>query len=103
MRVVLDHLNTHKLASLSAACEPAAARRMARMREWHDTPTQGRGLNMAALALRVLQPQGLDRRSPDDDPLKSASAAWEPQRNAEPATLDWRFAVTEARKKLKQL
>jgi hypothetical protein len=30
-------------------------------------------------------------------------AAWEHQRNAEQATIDWRFSVTDARKKLERL
>src|SRR5262249_9039713 len=53
--------------------------------------------------LSVLQRQCLDRRIPDDDTLKSEIAAWEHQRNAEQATIDWRFSVTDARKKLERL
>ena len=103
MRVVLDHLNTQKLASLYEACEPAAARRRARKLEWHSTPKHGSWLNMADIALRVLQHQCLARRIPDEDTRKREIAAGEPQRNAEQATIDWRFSVTDARKKLKRL
>jgi hypothetical protein len=103
MRVVLDNLNTHKIASLYEAFEPAEARRIARKLELHSTPKHGSWLNMAAIELRVLQQQCLDRRLPDDDTLKRASAAWEHQRNAEQATIDWRFSVTDARKKLERL
>ena len=103
MRVVLDHLNTHKLASLSEACEPAEARRIARKLALHDTPKHGSWLNMAEIPLRVLQQQCLDRWIPDADTLKSEIAAWEHQRNAEQATIDWRFSVTDARKKLERL
>ena len=35
MRVVLDNLNTHKIASLYEAFEPAEARRIAKKLEWH--------------------------------------------------------------------
>ena len=103
MRGVLDHLNTQKLASLSEAFEPAEARRIARKLALHDTPKHGRWFNMAAIAWRVLQHQGLDRRIPDEDTLKREIAAWEHQRNAEQATIDWRFSVTDARKKLERL
>jgi hypothetical protein len=103
MRVVLDHLNTHKIASLYEAFEPAEARRMARQLECHDTPKHGSWLHMAEIALRVLQHQCLDRRLPDADTLKSDIAAWEHQRNAEQATIDWRFSVTDARKKRERL
>lgn len=103
IRVGLDHLNTQKIASLSEAFEPAEARRIARKLALPDTPQQGSWLHMAAIALRVLQPQCLDRRMPDEATLTRESAAWEAQRNAEQATIDWRCSVTEARKKLKRL
>ena len=103
MRVVLDHLNTQKIASLYEAFEPAEARRIARKLELHYTPQHGSWLTMAEIALRVLQQQCLDRRLPDADTLKRDIAAWEHQRNAEQATIDWRFSVTDARKKLERL
>jgi hypothetical protein len=103
LRVVLDHLNTHRLASLYDAFEPAEARRIARKLALHYIPKHGSWLNMAEIELSVLQQQGLDRRIPDEDTLKRAIAAWEHQRNAEQATIDWRFSVTDARKKLERL
>lgn len=103
IRVVLDNLNTQKLASLYEAFEPAEARRIARKLELHDTPKHGSWLHMAEIELSVLQQQCLDRRIPDDHTLKSEIAAWEHQRNAEQATIDWRFSVTDARKKLERL
>ena len=103
MRVVLDNLHTHKIASLYEAFEPAEARRIARKLELHYTPKHGRWLNMAAIELSVLQQQCLDRRIPDEATLTGEIAAWEHQRNAEQATIDWRFSVTDARKKLKRL
>ena len=49
IRVVLDNLNTHTIASLYEAFEPAEARRIARKLELHDTPKHGSWLNMAAI------------------------------------------------------
>jgi hypothetical protein len=103
IRVVLDNLNTHKLASLYEAFEPAEARRIARKLELHYTPKHGSWLNMAEIALSVLQHQCLDRRIPDEVTLTREIAAWEYQRNAEQATIDWRFSVSDARHKLKRL
>jgi hypothetical protein len=103
IRVVLDNLKTHKIASLYEACEPAEARRIARKLEFHYTPKHGSWLNMAESELSVLQQQGLDRRLPDEATRKSEIAAWEQQRNAEQATIDWRFSVSDARQKLKRL
>src|SRR5437016_1130168 len=74
MRVVLDNLNTHTIASLYEAFEPGEARRIARKLEWHDTPKHGSWLHMADIALRVLQQQCLARRIPDADTLKRAIA-----------------------------
>ena len=103
IRVVLDHLNTHKLASLYEAFEPAEARRIARKLAFHDTPKHGSWLNMAEINLSVLQQQCLDRRIPDEATLKREMASWEHQRNTEQATIDWRFSVSDARHKLKRL
>ena len=72
-------------------------------RNWSYTPKHGSWLNMAEIELSVLQQQCLDRRIPDADTLTREIAAWEHQRNAEQATIDWRFSVTEARKKLERL
>jgi hypothetical protein len=103
IRVVLDHLNTPKRASLYEAFEPAEARRIARQLACHDTPKHGSWLNMAAIDLRVLQQQCRDRRIPEEAPLKRDIASWEPQRNTEQATMDWQFSVADARHKLTRL
>lgn len=103
MRVVRDNLHTQKIASLYEAFALAEARRIARQLEWHDTPQYGSWFTRAEIAWSVLQQQGRARRIPDEDPLKREIAAWEHQRNAEQATIDWRFSVTDARKKLELL
>jgi hypothetical protein len=103
IRVVLDNLNTHKVASLYEAFEPAEARRIARKLELHYTPKHGSWLNMAEIELSVLQQQCLDRRIPDEVTLTREIAAWEHQRNTEQATIDWRFSVSDARHKLERL
>jgi hypothetical protein len=58
---------------------------------------------MADIELRVLQQQCLHRRIADAATLQHEIAAWEHQRNAEQATIPWRFSVTAARKNLKKL
>jgi hypothetical protein len=103
IRVVLDNLNTYKPASLYDAFPPAEARRILTKLEFHYTPKHGSWLNMAEIELSVLQRQCLDRRIPDEDTLKREIAAWEADRNATQATIDWRFSVTDAREKLKRL
>jgi hypothetical protein len=103
IRVVLDHLNTHKPASLYETCEPAEARRRLRRLEFHDTPQHGSWLHMAEIELRVLSRPCLDRRIPDDETLKRELNAYEAKRNAAKATIDWRFTSREARVKRHRL
>ena len=82
IRVVLDNLNTHKLASLYEAFEPAEARQIARKLELHYPPKHGSWLNMAEIELSILQQHCLDRRIPDKATLRCEIAAWEAQRRA---------------------
>jgi hypothetical protein len=103
IRVVLDNLNTHRPASLYEAFSPEEARRLLTKLEFHHTPKHGSWLNMAEIEFSVLQRQCLDRRIPEAATLTQALAAWETRRNAEQATIDWRFSVTDARKKLQRL
>ncbi len=101
--VVQDNLNTHTPAALYAAFEPAEAKRIRDKLEFHYTPKHGSWLNMAEIELSVLSRQCLDRRIPDQPTLSREVAAWEAERNAMQATVDWRFTTEDARIKLKHL
>jgi hypothetical protein len=103
IRVVLDNLNTHKIASLYEAFDPAEARRIAKKLEFHPTPKHGSWLNMAEIELSILQRQCLDRRIGDEGMLQREVGAYEQRRNAERATIDWQFTVADARVKLHRL
>ena len=71
--------------------------------EFHHTPKHGSWLNMAEIALSILQRQCLARRMPDEVTLQQEGAAWAARRNQDQATIDWRFSITDAREKLKRL
>jgi hypothetical protein len=101
--VVLDNLNTHLPASLYAAFEPAEAKRIWDKLEFHYTPKHGSWLNMAEIEFSVLSRQCLERRIADRKTLAAEVAAWEEERNASGATVDWRFTTADARIKLKHL
>ncbi|MBL8168505.1 MAG: IS630 family transposase [Acidobacteria bacterium] len=103
IRLVGDQLNTHRIASLYEAFAPEEARRIARKLEFHHTPKHGSWLNLAEIELSVLEEQCLDRRIPDIETLKRETNAYEKQRNADKATIDWRFTAADARKKLQRL
>lgn len=101
--VVMDNLNTHKLAALYAAFAPAEARRIAQKLEIHYTPKHGSWLNMAEIELSVLSRQCLNRRIPDQPTLQHEVAAWQVQRNHSASTVNWRFTTADARIKLHRL
>ena len=101
--LVLDNLNTHKLASLYEAFPPEQARRIAERLEIHHTPKHGSWLNMAEIELSVLARQCLDRRIESKEELKRGVAAWEDERNGRGVVIRWQFTTADARIKLRRL
>jgi hypothetical protein len=103
VRLIMDNLNTHGLASLYEAFPPREARRLAERIDIHYTPKHGSWLNMAEIELSALVRQCLDRRIPDKDTLIREVKAWEDQRNSEVIKVQWQFTTADARIKLKSL
>jgi DDE superfamily endonuclease len=103
IRVVLDNLSTHTPAALYEAYEAAEARRIVEKLEFHYTPKHGSWLNMVEIELGVLSRQCLERRLGSIERVRQEVAAWEQQRNAARARVNWRFKITDARIKLSHL
>jgi DDE superfamily endonuclease len=103
IRVVLDNLNTHKVASLYEAFPPAEAHRLRQKLEFHYTPKHGSWLNMAEIELSVFARQCLQRRIATEATLKRELAAVEATRNAARTTIHWQFTTAAARVKLHHL
>ena len=101
--LVLDNLNTHKVASLYEAFPPERARRIAERLEIHDTPKHGSWLNMAEIELSVLARQCLGRRIETKEELERLVAAWEEERNERMVEVKWQFTTADARIKLRRL
>lgn len=102
--LVMDNLNTHKLASLYEAFPPEQARRIAERLEIHHTPKHGSWLNVAECELSCLTSQCLsDRRIGDIVTLRSEIAAWATRTNVKQRAVDWQFTIEKARIKLKRL
>ena len=101
--LVMDNLNTHQLASLYQAFEPAEARRLIEKLEIHYTPKHGSWLNMAEIELSILHRQCLKARIPDQAALLETVTAWQNRRNASDSTVHWRFSTEDARIKLHSL
>ena len=103
VRLVMDNLNTHKVASLYETFEACEARRLAERLDIHYTPKHGSWLNMAEIELSALKGQCLDRRIADMATMQTEVATWENDRNNSSKTIDWQFTTPDARIKLKRL
>jgi len=103
VRLVMDNLNTHNIASLYETFEPMEARRLAERLDIHYTPKHGSWLNMAEIELSVLKGQCLDCRLPDMATMQAEVAAWEKDRNNSIKKINWQFTTSDARIKLKRL
>ena len=103
VRLVMDNLNTHDLASLYETFPPAEARRLAERLEIHYTPKHGSWLNIAEIELSALSSQCLSRRLPDLGTMRREVSAWLQHRNTRAAPIHWRFTTHDARIKLHRL
>lgn len=101
--LVMDNLNTHKIASLYEAFPAKQARQIVEKLEIHHTPKHGSWLNMAEIELSVLARQCLDRRIETKEDLERHVAAWEEARNGRGHQIQWRFTTADARIKLRRL
>ena len=103
VRLVMDNLNTHSIASLYETFEPHEARRLAERLDIHYTPKHGSWLNMAEIELSVLKGQCLNRRIAEMATMQSEVYAWQLNRNNSSKNISWQFATSDARIKLKHL
>ena len=103
IRVVLDNLNIHRMASLYETFPAAEARRIVKRLEFHHTPKHASWLNMAEIEFSVLTRDCLRGRHGDDATLTRAIDAYQIRRNDAKATIKWRFSTQDARSKLHRL
>lgn len=102
IRVVMDNLSTHSAGALYDAFPAPQARRVLKRLEFHHTPKHASWLNMVEIEIGVLRSQCLDRRIDNKDTIIAEVAAWEQQRNAHGAKIQWMFTTENARKKLRK-
>ena len=102
IRVVMDNLSTHSAGALYDAFPAPQARRILKRLDFHYTPKHASWLNMVEIEIGVLRGQCLDRRIDDKQHLVSEIAAWEQQRNASRAKINWMFTTEKAREKLRR-
>ena len=103
IRLVLDNLNTHRMASLYETFPAPEARRIAKRLDFHYTPKHGSWLNMAEIEFSVLARSCLKQRIPGEEALRREVQALVKERNTARATISWRFNTRDARTKLHRL
>jgi len=103
IKLVLDNLNTHVIASLYKVFPPKEARELAKRIEIHYTPKHGSWLNIAEITISVLARQCLCRRIDSIERLNSELVAWNAVRNCNRSPVMWHFTTENARIKLRHL
>ena len=89
--LVLDNLNTHKIASFYEAFPAQEAKRLLDRLELHFTPVHGSWLNICEIELSVLSRQCLNRRIENMETITLEVKKWQQDRNHKKATIDWQF------------
>jgi len=100
IRVVLDNLSTHTAGALYETFPAPEAHRILQRLEFHYTPKHASWLNMVEIEIGVLRAQCLGRRIGESDVLNAEIEAWQCQRNASGARIQWKFNTQKARDKL---
>jgi hypothetical protein len=103
IKIVLDNLNTHNIASLYKAFPAPYARELAKRIEFHYTPKHGSWLNIAEISISVLVKQCIGRRISSIERLNAEIAAWEVGYNNSSKVVNWQFKTENARIKLSKL
>ena len=102
IRLVLDNLNTHRMASLYETFPAPEARRIARRLEFHHTHKHGSWLNMAEIELSVLARPACGDATALGSLEKSVEGCVS-DRNKAAAIINWRFTAKDARRKIHRL
>ena len=100
--LVQDNLNTHSPGSFYATFPGAEAFALAERFQMHYTPKHASWLNMVEIELSVLARQCLKRRIGDMQTLEREVLALVKKRNAQKATVQWRFTKNDARDKFER-
>jgi hypothetical protein len=103
IKIIMDNLNTHNIASLYKAFPAQYARSLAKRIEIHYTPKHGSWLNIAEISISILVKQCIGRRIKTIELLNSEIAAWENTYNESCKTINWQFNTSDARIKLARL
>lgn len=101
--LIMDNYNTHCASAFYDTFEPEVAKRLWDRFEFIYTPKHGSWFNMAAIELRVLNGQCLNRHISTLKKITEEAEAWQTNRNNKHCKINWQFTNTDARVKLKRL
>jgi transposase len=97
IHMVFDNLNTHKKESLVETFGEEEAKRLWNRITPHYTPKHASWLNMAEIAIGILDRQCLNRRIGTAEKMKEEVRAWEKRRNRLKKVITWKFTVKDAK------
>jgi hypothetical protein len=103
VRLEMDNLNTHSIASLYKAFSPDEAKRLADRLDIHYTPKHGSWLNIAEIELSVYKRQCIADRIACIENMRAMTKEWNEDRNNRQTKVNWQFTTEDARVKLKRL
>jgi DDE superfamily endonuclease len=103
LRLVGDNLNTPHPATLYESFEAQAANRILKKLEFHDPPKHASWLHQVDIEFSVLSRQCLHRRRATAEELSREVEAGQDERQAQKATVNWRFSRADARIRLGHL
>jgi DDE superfamily endonuclease/Homeodomain-like domain len=103
LRLVGDNLNTPHPATLYESFEAQAANRILKKLEFHDPPKHASWLHQVDIEFSVLSRQCLHCRRATAEELSREVEAGQDERQAQKATVNWRFSRADARIRLGHL
>lgn len=101
--LVIDNLNTHKMASFYETFEPEEAHRLASKLQVHYTPKHGSWLNIAEIGFSLLKRLCIPQRIATIEELRAKIKDFLDERNRQNIKVNWHFKTVDAREKLRHL
>lgn len=102
IHLVMDNLSTHTERALTETFGIQKGENLSSRFTIHYTPKHGSWLNQAEIEISIFSRQCIGkRRIGSIQDLRKQTAAWRRRVNRQPLTIDWKFTVTDARRKFR--
>jgi len=100
IRLIQDNLNTHNSSSFYENMDAQKAYGLTQKFEFHYTPLKGSWLNAVEIEFSAIARTCLKKRIPTKKELESQILACVKEREKKKITIDWKFDITHARRKM---